>query len=64
MGFLLLAVFGSGVIPVIFRAFDKLGINLFWAIPVNYVTCVFIGNLWAGRSLEWKAWQSVAPAKS
>jgi drug/metabolite transporter (DMT)-like permease len=52
MGFLLLAVFGSAVIPVIFRAFDKLGINLFWAIPVNYVTCVLIGNYWAGRSLD------------
>ena len=52
MGFLLLAVFGSGVIPVIFRAFDKLGINLFWAIPVNYVTCVLIGNYSAGRSLD------------
>lgn len=52
MTYLLLAIFGSGVIPVIFRAFDKFGVNLFWAIPANYVTCVVIGNIWAGRSLD------------
>jgi drug/metabolite transporter (DMT)-like permease len=52
MLYLLLAILGSGVIPVIFRAFDKLGVNLFWAIPANYVICVLIGNVWAGRSLE------------
>jgi drug/metabolite transporter (DMT)-like permease len=52
MFYLLLAILGSGVIPVIFRAFDKLGVNLFWAIPANYVTCVLIGNIWAGNSLE------------
>ena len=52
MLYLLLAILGSGVIPVIFRAFDKLGVNLFWAIPANYVTCVLIGNIWAGSSLE------------
>jgi drug/metabolite transporter (DMT)-like permease len=48
MAYLLLAILGSGVIPVVFRAFDKLGVNLFWAIPANYVTCVFIGSIWAG----------------
>jgi len=52
MLYLFLAIFGSGVIPVIFRAFDKLAVNLFWAIPANYVTCVLIGNFWAGRSLD------------
>jgi len=52
MLYLLLAILGSGVIPVIFRAFDKLGVNLFWAIPANYVICVLIGNVWAGSSLE------------
>jgi drug/metabolite transporter (DMT)-like permease len=52
MLYLLLAILGSGVIPVIFRGFDKLGVNLFWAIPANYVTCVVIGNFWAGNSLE------------
>jgi drug/metabolite transporter (DMT)-like permease len=51
MFYLFLAILGSGVIPVIFRAFDRLGINLFWAIPANYVTCVLIGNIWAGDSL-------------
>jgi drug/metabolite transporter (DMT)-like permease len=51
MLYLFLAILGSGVIPVIFRAFDKLGVNLFWAIPANYVTCVLIGNIWAGDSL-------------
>jgi drug/metabolite transporter (DMT)-like permease len=52
MLYLLLAILGSGVIPVIFRGFDKLGVNLFWAIPTNYVICVLIGNIWAGSSLE------------
>jgi drug/metabolite transporter (DMT)-like permease len=51
MVYLLLAIVGSGVIPVVFRGFDKLGVNLFWAIPVNYVVCVLIGNIWAGKSL-------------
>ena len=52
MLYLLLAILGSGVIPVIFRGFDKLGVNLFWAIPANYVTCVVSGNFWAGSSLD------------
>lgn len=52
MPYLLLAIFGSGVIPVIFRAFDKMGVSLFWAIPANYVACVLIGNFSAGRSLD------------
>jgi len=52
MLYLLLAILGSGVIPVIFRGFDKLGVNLFWAIPANYVTCVVIGNFWALNSLK------------
>lgn len=47
---MLLAILGSGVIPVLFRAFDRLGVNLFWAIPANYVTCVLIGNIWAGST--------------
>lgn len=52
MLYLLLAILGSGVIPVIFRAFDKTGVNLFWAIPANYVTCVLVGKLWTARSFE------------
>jgi len=50
MIYLLLAIFGSGVIPVIFRAFDKFGVNLFWAIPANYVTCVLLGSFLMGES--------------
>jgi drug/metabolite transporter (DMT)-like permease len=45
MFYLVLAIVGSGVIPVVFRAFEKLGVNLFWVIPVNYFTCVFIGTV-------------------
>jgi len=35
MLFLTLAIVGSGVIPVIFRAFEIWRINVFWAIPIN-----------------------------
>jgi drug/metabolite transporter (DMT)-like permease len=52
MLFLALAIFGSGVIPVIFRAFDGWRVNLFWAIPANYITCAFVGNFLAGSSLS------------
>lgn len=45
MTYLLLAIVGSGVIPVIFRLFENWRINLFWAIPANYVVCVLIGRL-------------------
>lgn len=44
MIYLLLAILGSGVIPVVFRAFETWRVNLFWAIPINYVTCVLIGS--------------------
>jgi drug/metabolite transporter (DMT)-like permease len=52
MIFLLLAIFGSGLIPVLFRAFDGWRVNLFWAIPINYLTCALVGRLWAGQSLD------------
>ena len=52
MIFLILAIIGSGVIPVIFRAFDGWRINVFWAIPANYVTCVLVGNLLTGKALS------------
>jgi drug/metabolite transporter (DMT)-like permease len=52
MIYLFLAILGSGVIPVIFRGFDGWRVNLFWAIPVNYVTCVLIGNFLAGNSFD------------
>ena len=47
MLYLALAIVGSGVIPVVFRAFEKLGVNLFWAIPVNYVICILVGAVWS-----------------
>ena len=52
MLFLALAILGSGVIPVIFRAFDGWRVNVFWAIPTNYVTCVFVGSLLTGEALN------------
>src|SRR5262245_5298501 len=52
MLFLALAIFGSGIIPVIFRAFAGWRVNVLWAIPANYVTCVIVGNLLSGQSLN------------
>jgi drug/metabolite transporter (DMT)-like permease len=52
MLFLVLAILGSGVIPVVFRAFEGWRINVFWAIPVNYITCVLVGNLLSAKSLS------------
>jgi uncharacterized membrane protein len=52
MTYLLLAIFGSGIIPVIFRAFEIWRINLFWVIPVNYLTCVALGGVLTGSSLS------------
>src|SRR5262245_14591078 len=52
MFFLVLAILGSGVIPVIFRACDDWRVNVFWAIPANYVTCVVVGNLLADRTFS------------
>src|SRR5262245_65382574 len=49
MLFLVLAILASGVIPVIFRAFDSWRVNVFWAIPTNYVICVIVGNLLSDR---------------
>lgn len=52
MIFLVLAILGSGVIPVVFRAFEGWRINVFWAIPANYVTCVLAGSVLAGNHLN------------
>jgi drug/metabolite transporter (DMT)-like permease len=49
MLFLALAIVGSGIIPIIFRAFDVWRVSLFWAIPANYMTCVLVGNFLAGN---------------
>ena len=51
MIFLFLAILGSALIPVVFRAFSDWRVNVFWAIPVNYLTCVFIGAIWGGDGL-------------
>jgi hypothetical protein len=55
MLYLFLAILGSGVIPVIFRAFEGWRINLFWAIPSNYVTCALVGQFFTGNGLNWSA---------
>ena len=65
MIFLLLAIFGSGVIPVLFRACDTWRVNLFWAIPINYLTCVaigygFSGNLFTVGNLVRRPWIGLA----
>jgi drug/metabolite transporter (DMT)-like permease len=52
MIFLVLAILGSGAIPVVFRAFEGWRVNVFWAIPVNYITCVLVGNLLSWKSLS------------
>lgn len=52
MIFLALAILGSGLIPVLFRAFEGWRVNVYWAIPINYLTCVLVGQLWAGHSLD------------
>jgi drug/metabolite transporter (DMT)-like permease len=52
MIYLLLAILGSGIIPVLFRAFDGWRVNVFWAIPINYLTCAVVGQIWAGHPLN------------
>ena len=52
MLFLLLAILGSALIPVLFRGFADWRVNVLGEIPVNYLTCVFVGNLWGGHALE------------
>jgi EamA-like transporter family. len=51
MIYLLLAIIGSGLIPVLFRGFADWRINVFWAIPINYLTCVIAGGVWGGHPL-------------
>ena len=52
MIFLALAILGSALIPVLFRGFADWRINVLWAIPVNYLTCVFVGGFWAGHAFD------------
>ncbi|HEX6435969.1 MAG TPA: DMT family transporter [Candidatus Binatia bacterium] len=51
MIYLLLAIIGSGLIPVLFRGFADWRVNVFWAIPINYLTCVIAGGVWGGHPL-------------
>jgi drug/metabolite transporter (DMT)-like permease len=51
MIYLLLAIVGSGLIPVLFRGFSDWRVNVFWAIPINYLTCVIAGGIWGGHPL-------------
>jgi drug/metabolite transporter (DMT)-like permease len=43
MTFLLLAILCSASLPLLFRAFDDWRVNLFWAIPANYLVCILVG---------------------
>jgi drug/metabolite transporter (DMT)-like permease len=52
MIFLVLAILGSGLIPVLFRAFADWRVNVFWAIPINYLMCVFVGGIWGRQPLD------------
>jgi drug/metabolite transporter (DMT)-like permease len=52
MAYIALAIFASGIIPVLFRGCDGWRVNLFWAIPINYLTCVAIGTLLLGNSFS------------
>jgi drug/metabolite transporter (DMT)-like permease len=65
MTFLVLAILGSGLIPVLFRAFEGWRVNVYWAIPVNYLFCIVVGGLWAGQALDlaqlpWEPWVGLA----
>lgn len=65
MTFLVLAILGSGLIPVLFRAFEGWRVNVYWAIPVNYLFCIVVGGLWAGKALDlaqlpWEPWVGLA----
>jgi drug/metabolite transporter (DMT)-like permease len=45
MAYLLLAILCSAGLPLLFRAFDDWRVNLFCAIPVNYLACIVVGAI-------------------
>lgn len=45
MVYLLLAILCSAGLPLLFRAFDDWRVNLFWAIPLNYLACIGVGAI-------------------
>jgi drug/metabolite transporter (DMT)-like permease len=54
MLYLLLTIICSGLIPVLFRGFVDWRVNVFWAIPINYLTCVVVGSIWGGHPLDFR----------
>ena len=61
MVFLLIAILCSASLPLLFRAFDDWRVNLFWAIPVNYFSCIVVGAIFAPEpaqafELVWRSW--------
>ena len=50
MIFLCLAIVCSAALPLLFRAFHDWRVNVFWAIPANYLTCVVVGLVFTGVS--------------
>lgn len=51
MIFLSLAILCSAALPLLFRAFHDWRVNVFWAIPANYFTCVIVGLVLTEASL-------------
>ena len=52
MFFLLLAILCSASLPLLFRAFADWRVNLFWAIPANYLACVVVGTVFTPVPLK------------
>lgn len=52
MLYLILTIVCSGLIPVLFRGFADWRVNVFWTIPINYLTCVVVGSIWGGHPLD------------
>jgi drug/metabolite transporter (DMT)-like permease len=52
MIFLVLAILASALIPVLFRGFADWRVQVSWAIPINYLSCVLIGGIWRGQQVE------------
>lgn len=51
MSFLALAILCSAALPLLFRAFHDWRVDVFWAIPANYFTCVVVGLVFTKASL-------------
>jgi len=62
MVYLLIAVFCSSIIYVIFKSFRKFEVNTFQAIIVNYLVCLLIGFSLSGYSSFTNLYVHVKPA--